>query len=113
MYIPFILLSSPNIVNAEHFLKEIMQRYIFEFNILNLGASINGTNLSVIGYCDDLVIQAPSFSHYQTLLDKYSKYAQRWNIDFNPSKSAALVSQKGKAIMMRNFTFNGFEILQT
>ncbi|RNA06407.1 hypothetical protein BpHYR1_041057, partial [Brachionus plicatilis] len=41
------------------------------------------------------------------------KYAQRWKIDFNPLKSAALVFQKGKSIMMRNFTLNGYEIPQT
>ncbi|RNA15284.1 RNA-directed DNA polymerase from mobile element jockey-like [Brachionus plicatilis] len=81
----------------------ILSHYLFNFFIneiltecteLNLGASINRTNLSVIGYCDDL-------------------YAQRWKIDFNHLKSAALVFQKGKAIMMRNFTLNGFEIPQT
>ncbi|RNA08481.1 hypothetical protein BpHYR1_043207 [Brachionus plicatilis] len=51
-------------------------------------------NLSIIGYCDDLVIQSPSFSHCQTILDKCSKYAQRRKIDFNPLKSAALVFHK-------------------
>ncbi|RNA28425.1 RNA-directed DNA polymerase from mobile element jockey-like [Brachionus plicatilis] len=100
----------------------ILSPYLFNFFInelltecteLNPGASINGTYLSVIGYCDDLVIQAPSFSHCQTIIDKCSKYAQRWKIDFNPLKSAALVFQKGKAIMMRNFTLNGYEIPKT
>ncbi|RNA36685.1 hypothetical protein BpHYR1_040856 [Brachionus plicatilis] len=49
----------------------------------------------------------------RVLVKKQVFLNERWKIDFNRLKSAALVFQKGKSIMMRNFILNGYEIPQS
>lgn len=53
------------------------------------------------------------FGHCQLLLDKCSKFAQKWKIYFNPSKSAAIFFHKGKCTSEKSFTLNGHEIPKT
>ncbi|RNA18763.1 hypothetical protein BpHYR1_049643 [Brachionus plicatilis] len=57
---------------------------------LNVGAVIGDTNLSIIAYCDDIIILSPSEKQATVLLKICEKYAVRWKIDFNASKSAAI-----------------------
>jgi hypothetical protein len=77
---------------------------------LKIGANINGLNLSIVAYCDDIVLLAPSSGHCQKLLETCSKYAKLWKIDFNPSKSVALTFQKGKNTDVPNFSLNCLQI---
>ncbi len=53
----------------------------------NIGAVIGSNNVSVIAYCDDLILLSPLKSHLRELLEICEKYAYDWKIRFNPSKS--------------------------
>jgi hypothetical protein len=97
----------------------ILSPYLFNFFVnelliectnLNIWASINNLNLSIIAYCDDIVLLSPSAGHCQKLLDKCAAYSTRWKIEFNPKKSAVLVLQKNKIVDKPKFVLNGFEI---
>jgi hypothetical protein len=59
-----------------------------------LGAKVGGSNLSIIGYCDDLIIMSPTEAHAQILLQLSEKYAEEWKMDFNPKKSVSLTFGK-------------------
>ena len=52
----------------------------------DLGANIDGTNLSIIAYCDDIIILSPIAFHAQMLLGKIYDYSKKWMIEFNASK---------------------------
>ncbi|CAF0954546.1 unnamed protein product [Brachionus calyciflorus] len=66
---------------------------------LNVGSSINGLNLSIIAYCNDIVLISPSYGQLVTLLKKFLEYSKEWKIDFNPKKSVCLsMTNSGKII---------------
>lgn len=43
--------------------------------------------MSVIAYCDDIVLLSPVASHLRKLLKTCEEYAETWRINFNPNKS--------------------------
>lgn len=55
----------------------------------NIGARLGNINVSILAYCDDLVLISPLKSHMETLLDICSDYADKWKMEFNPKKSVA------------------------
>jgi len=61
-----------------------------------LGAKLDDCNLSIIGYCDDLIIMSPTAGHGQILLTECEKYAREWKLDFNAKKSVSLTFGKYK-----------------
>ena len=74
----------------------ILSPYLFNFFMNDLlieclnsgyGAYLYGVNVSVIAYCDDLVLIAGPAYHMKRLLEICSSYAINWKIEFNPSKS--------------------------
>lgn len=54
---------------------------------LNIGARLDNLNVSVVAYCDDIVLFSPVASHLRKLLKVCEEYAETWRINFNPSKS--------------------------
>lgn len=54
---------------------------------LNIGASIGGANLSVVSYCDDILLLCTTTTDLELLLDKCQSYAKFWRMEFNPTKS--------------------------
>ena len=54
---------------------------------LNIGALIDSSNTSIIGYADDLTLISPNDEQLQILLDKCTEYGLKWRIKFNPNKS--------------------------
>lgn len=54
---------------------------------MGLGAHINGINVSVIAYADDVLLISPVASHLQILLNKCEEYSIKWKMKFNPKKS--------------------------
>ena len=54
---------------------------------LNIGALIDSSNTSIIGYADDLTLISPNDEQLQILLDKCTGYGLKWRIKFNPNKS--------------------------
>ena len=77
---------------------------------LKIGAEIDGINLSIISYCDDIVIMAPSAGHCQRLIEICGKYAELWKMEFNVKKSAALTIQKSNNKDKSNFFLNKHQI---
>ena len=53
----------------------------------NVGAKINKINVSVIAYCDDIVLMSPTIKHLEILLDICHRYSIKWKIEFNETKS--------------------------
>ena len=74
----------------------ILSSFLFNFYInnlieeciaLNIGALIDSSNTSIIGYADDLTLISPNDEQLQILLDKCTEYGLKWRIKFNPNKS--------------------------
>jgi hypothetical protein len=59
------------------------------FTLVNedIGARINGTNVSTIVYADNIVLLSPVDSHLQRLLDICDEFSKNWRIRFNAKKS--------------------------
>ncbi|CAF0768461.1 unnamed protein product [Brachionus calyciflorus] len=73
-----------------------LSAYLFNFFIsdmleeslkLNIGAKIGQTNVSIIAYCDDILILSPSTTYLNKLLDVCFEFSLKWKIEFNPTKS--------------------------
>ena len=74
----------------------VLSGYLFNFFInlmiqeclnANVGAKIDKTNVSIVGYCDDVILMSPTLKHLQILLDICFKYSIEWKIEFNEKKS--------------------------
>jgi hypothetical protein len=63
-----------------------MNELLIESDELNLGAKIGTHNISLISYCDDLIILSPYVKHVNILLKLCSDYAKKWKLVFNTSK---------------------------
>jgi retron-type reverse transcriptase len=59
---------------------------ISECKKLNLGAKIGPYNLSIIAYCDDIVILSPIENHAQLLINYCDTYSKKWKMEFNTNK---------------------------
>ncbi|CAF1081344.1 unnamed protein product [Brachionus calyciflorus] len=90
----------------------ILSPYSFNFYVndlikscvdANLGANIDCTNLSIIAYCDDIIILSPIAFHVQTLLSIITDYSKKWIIEFNPSKSGYM--SYNEDIVLQNYDF--------
>ena len=51
---------------------------------------IGDENLSIIAYCDDLVILSPSVEHAKIILKECETYSKIWKIEFNSNKSSSI-----------------------
>ena len=54
---------------------------------LNIGAKISQKNISIIAYCDDILLISPTCYHMNILVETCYIYSQKWKMDFNPKKS--------------------------
>ena len=79
---------SPALFNI--FVDDFLQSIVSE----NLGLRIKDINLSIMAYCDDIILMSHSFQELQTLVNISGKFGEAWNIKLNPSKSC--VFQTGK-----------------
>ena len=53
---------------------------------LNIGCKIGEHNVSIIAYCDDLFLMAPSKEEINVLLNKVEEYSKKWKIKLNINK---------------------------
>ena len=76
----------------------IISPYLFNYFVndllnqndsLNIGAKIGTVNVSMIAYCDDLILISPTETHMRSLIKLCESYAVEWKIEFNASKSIA------------------------
>ncbi|RNA04389.1 hypothetical protein BpHYR1_036554 [Brachionus plicatilis] len=68
---------------------------------LKVFAKIGEINLSILAYCDDIVLLSPSEKHIKILLRTCEEHAKDWKIEFNASKSASIFFEK-KALLGLN-----------
>ena len=89
----------------------VVSSYLFNFFIndliencvnLDIGAKINRLNLSIIAYCDDVMILSPSVGQAIKLLNECFSYSIQWKIEFNPKKSMAITIGKTRYIWMND-----------
>ncbi|RNA21537.1 RNA-directed DNA polymerase from mobile element jockey-like [Brachionus plicatilis] len=94
----------------------ILSPYLFNFFIdqmlsectdLKVGAKIGEINLSILAYCDDIVLLSPSEKHIKILLRTCEEYAKDWKIEFNASKSASMLFEKKSTGLKTDFKLNG------
>ncbi len=74
----------------------ILSPFLFNFFIndlideclkLNVGAKLGNINVSIIAYCDDIILLSPSRGHLQKLVDTCENFAENWKMKFNSEKS--------------------------
>ncbi|RNA15478.1 hypothetical protein BpHYR1_024407 [Brachionus plicatilis] len=72
-----------------------------------IGACINGLNLSLIPYCDDIIIISPFYGH---TLNECFGFSKKWKVNFNPDKSACLTLNPASSKFQDKFIINGIHI---
>jgi len=95
---------SPHLFN--YFINELL----VQCTQLDIGAKISHMNLSIIAYCDDIMIMSPSIGQCHKILEVCESYSKIWKIDFNANKSVALIIQKKITKDCPSFKLNKAEI---
>jgi hypothetical protein len=74
----------------------IISPFLFNFFInellveatnMEIGAKVGTFNVSIIAYCDDLLLMSSNENHMNKLLECCHRYAINWKMEFNASKS--------------------------
>ena len=77
----------------------ILSPYLFNFYVndllyscteLNSGCKIGDFNMSIVAYCDDIILLSSTKAGLQKLLNKCSEFGCKWKLNFNPSKSVVM-----------------------
>ena len=85
---------SPSLFNL--FIDDLLTEIVSQ----DIGLRINGSNFSVMAYCDDIILISTSLIELQHLCKTCEKYGRLWNINFNPKKSC--VFQTGAKLYRDN-----------
>ena len=89
---------------------------VSEINGLGLGIDLNGTNISLLLYADDICFLAKSETDLQTILDTLHNWCKKWRVLINTEKSKAVHFRKGRR-KRTEFTFkigqNVIELVET
>ena len=72
---------------------------------MNKGIDIDGTNLSILLYADDIVILAPNESNLQCMLNCVNEWCNKWSLSIICSKSNILYFRPS-SIERSTFSFN-------
>ena len=72
---------------------------------MNKGIDIDGTDLSILLYADDIVILAPNESNLQCMLNCVNEWCNKWRLSINCSKSNIL-HFRPSSIERSTFSFN-------
>ena len=64
---------------------------IREINRTGIGLGIDGKNLGILLYADDIVLMADTWQELHTLLDITTRWGSRWRATFNQRKSQVVV----------------------
>ena len=83
----------------------VLSPYLFNFFIdemitsglaKNTGAKLGKNNVSVVSYCDDILLLGCTTTQSEILLDNCQEYAMDWKMEFNPKKSVYMEIGKYK-----------------
>ena len=69
-----------------------------------LGVEVNGRNISILLYADDIVIVAPNEHNLQAMLSILNTWSNKWNMFLNNSKSK-IVHFRSKKVKQSEFEF--------
>ena len=78
-----------------------MDSLISEIKDLQIGALLGKSNISILAYCDDILLISPSNGHMNIMLNKCERFAQDWKIEFNPAKSVSFCSSSRPSTLFR------------
>ena len=85
-----------------------------ELRKLGLGCQVAGVYMGAVGFCDDLLLMAPTRDGMQVMLDTCQRFASRYNLQFstdpNPEKSKTkciFVSGRSKKQKPANLILDG------
>lgn len=91
---------SPMLFNF--FINELIERCVNT----DVGAVVGSMNVSIVAYCDDIILLSPLKAHMRKLLSICEKYASEWRIRFNPSKSTIFCT-KSELLSTTDFSVGG------
>jgi hypothetical protein len=95
----------------------VLSAYLFNFFInelieeclkLGIGAKIGNHNVSIVAYCDDILLISPTVCHMNRLVDACYHFSVNWKMEFNPTKS--LLTCFGNKTNNFNVSMNGQKI---
>ena len=75
---------SPFLFNA------FMDSLIVDCKALGIGAHWNELNVSILAYCDDVILIAPSLEQRRALINTANGFGQFWQLTFNRSKCVVM-----------------------
>ena len=71
----------------------------------NIGCKLGNFNVSIVAYCDDILLMSPTVNHLNRLLNTCNSYADSWKLEFNQKKSNYIAFEKfykKNAVKMNN-----------
>ena len=75
---------SPFLFNA------FMDSLIVDCKALGIGAHWNELNVSILAYCDDVILIAPSLEQLRALINTANGFGQFWQLTFNRNKCVVM-----------------------
>ena len=77
------------------------------FECLEGGVNIDGKNIRLLMYADDIVLLADKVEVLQNMITNLEKYCRLWNLEVNLSKSEIMIFRRGgKIAKNEKWTFN-------
>ena len=77
---------------------------VTEINLLSKGLNVDGRNISMLLYADDIVLMANTARDLQAMLDALNTWCTRWGLNVNPNKTK-VVQFKPQGKSKSNFPF--------
>ncbi len=78
-----------------------------------IGAKLGNHNISIIAYCDDVILMSPTIRHLNILLEICYKYSVEWKLQYNQSKSVFMKFDERKNDLIQELpVMNGIPIEQ-
>ena len=95
---------------SPHLFNFFMNKLLVDCINKNIGARVGPVNVSIIAYCDDILLMSPVSGHINILLDACAEYAGKWKLEFNSSKSEHYITGPRERECKTQFMLNGTAI---
>ena len=82
-------------VISPHLFNFFINGLVTEIKSMNVGALLGDLNVSIVAYCDDIILVSSSEKHMRMMLESCERYAGDWKLEYNPLKSVAYSSMIG------------------
>ena len=57
---------------------------------LEFGCRVNGTKISILGYCDDMLTASLTINNMKTIIETCVEFGKKWLVKFNAKKSVIM-----------------------